>query len=73
MQNQAVVSDTGELILQLPVNFAPGTPVTVLVIHTVIPEMPRKMLQPLKLGRHAAGLIKDDIYLGRETIYAKTE
>ncbi len=71
-QTQAVISATGELTVRLPPSFPPGTPVTVVMIMATVPA-PSKTLQPLKLGRHAAGLVKDDIYLGREVIYAKDE
>ena len=71
-QTQAVISATGELTVRLPPSFPPGTPVMVFMIMATTPVL-RKTAQPLKLGRHAAGLVKDDIYLGREVIYAKDE
>jgi hypothetical protein len=71
-QTQAVISASGELTVQLPPSFPPGTPVMVLMIMATTPA-PRKTAQPLKLGRHAAGLVRDDIYLGREVIYARDE
>jgi hypothetical protein len=45
----------------------------VLMVMATTTPAPHKTTQPLKLGRHAAGLVKDDIYLGREVIYAKDE
>jgi hypothetical protein len=68
IETNAVVTQTGRLLIQLQTDISPGRYPVVLGIKK--PPPTHHPVKSLKLGRYAVGLANDDLTFTREELYA---
>jgi hypothetical protein len=71
IETNAVVTQTGKLLIQLQTDFSPGKyPVVLVIRKQPATHHPAKSL---KFGRYAVGLANDDFSFRREELYARNQ
>jgi len=71
IETNAVISQTGRLLIQLQTDISPGKYPVILVIKKQ--PTTHHHAKSLKFGRYAVGLANDDFTFRREELYARNQ